>query len=67
MLLNSINVDIMVDYYDEVRRNMQAAADYKAAERKEEARKTRWAKILVILLLLATIAVVAVCNNYIPA
>jgi len=66
MLLNSINVDIMVDYYEEVRRNMQAAADYKAAERKKEARQTRWAKILVIVLLLATIAVVAICNNYIP-
>ena len=63
MLLNSINVDIMVDYYDEVRRNIQAAADKKAAERQEEARKTRWAKIIVIALLLVSFAAIAICSN----
>ncbi len=54
----------MVDYYEEVRRNMQATVDKKAAERKEEASQTRWAKILVVALLLVTTAVIAFCNNY---
>lgn len=57
----------MVDYYAEIRQNIQAAVDKKAAERKEDARKTKWAKILVIVLLLAAIAAVAICSNYIPA
>ena len=62
-----INVDIMRDYYSEVRRNLKAAADKKAAERQAEARKQRWAKIIVIALLLLSFAAIAICSNYLPA
>ena len=51
------------DYMSIVKANLQRAADMKAAERKEEERATRWAKIAVISLLLIVGAAVVIFGN----
>jgi hypothetical protein len=48
-----------MDYLTEVRRNLQAAADKKAAKRAEESRKQRGAKIAVICLLVGVGVIIA--------
>lgn len=52
------------DYMSLVRANLQRAADLKAAERLADARATRWAKIVVIsMILIAATAVVVFGDN----
>ena len=46
------------DYLNEVRDNLNAAASRKQAERKAEARKQFWAKVVVIGLLLTVFTAV---------
>ena len=53
----------MRDYYEDVRNNLARAAAVKDAERKEDARKTRTAKAIVVLLLILAGVAVAICGN----
>jgi len=55
----------MADYYSEVRTNLQAAYDKKAAERREEARKTRYAKITIVCILITVAALIALFGNHV--
>ena len=50
-------------YLNSVRDNLARSAALKAAERKEEERAQRWAKIAVISLLLIVGAAVAIFGN----
>ena len=52
-----------MDYLAEVRNNLQAAQARKDAERAEEARATRWAKIVVVSMLLIVAAFVVMFGD----
>lgn len=54
----------MVDYYAQVRQNLQAAALRKQAERQEEARKQRSAKFGLIGLLVVVFTLVALFGDH---
>lgn len=52
------------DYFISIRANLKRAADLKAAERAAEARASRWAKIVLIsMLLIVATAVIMFGDN----
>lgn len=51
------------DYLNEVQANLKAAAERMVAERREEARKTRSAKIIVVGLLITVTILIALFGD----